>query len=46
MEIKTSASAPDAEGQIEQGQWLIVVATGLLAAAVAALGMMSPLLAI
>jgi hypothetical protein len=44
--MEDNASTSNAEVQPEQGQWLVVVATGLLAAAVAAVGMMSPLLAI
>jgi hypothetical protein len=44
MEIKTNAETSHAEVQAEPGQWLVLVVTGLLSAAVAAAGIMSPLL--
>jgi hypothetical protein len=44
MKSNTNAAMPGAESQCEREQWLLVVATGLLAAALTAVGMVSPLL--
>jgi hypothetical protein len=44
MQVTTTAAASNAEVEPEQGQWLVLVATGLLSAAVAAAGIVSPLL--
>ena len=39
-------NAGNAEAQPDPGQWVLLAATGLLAAAVAAIGVMSPMLAL
>ena len=46
MEVTTNASTGNAEAQPDPGQWVLLAATGLLAAAVAAIGVMSPMLAL
>ena len=43
METRTNASMPTDERGSERGQWLQVLATGLLVAAVTAIGTVSPL---